>query len=148
MKEHFKKETVYYSLNIVLPLITGTLLYVLFRPDTIISGLIYKILKQELYLNAPRSYFTDFVRNHLCDILWAYSLTNTVALIFHSERNRNLKPLIICATFEIFLELMQKAKFITGTFDLLDIIFEISITAFATLLINIIFKEKKHEKNS
>lgn len=155
MKNHRTKRTsfnikvnVYYSLSIALPLISGTILYVLFRPDTFISKYIYQLFDRELYLSARNSPFSLFVKNHLSDILWAYSLTHTAFFIFHTERKHGVGVFQLCVSFESAIEFLQKANVLPGTFDILDVLFEICTTAFITQLINHIFKEKKHEKNN
>jgi len=113
-----------------------------------ISKYIYQLFNQELYLNTDNSLFCIFARNFLSDIFWAYSLTHTAFFIFHTERKHGVGVFLICVAFETAIELFQKANILPGTFDILDILFEICITAFVTQLINIIFKEKTHEKNN
>ena len=81
------------------------------------------------------AWLVTLCRNFLPDILWAYSLTFAVALVWLPEEKVILKVLVICISFEIGVELSQKIGLISGTFDWLDIIFEVCATVLGALII-------------
>ena len=88
-----------------------------------------------------------FISNFLSDILWAYSLTFTVFIILGISEKNILPTFIICGIFEISIELAQKTGLITGTFDILDIAFELAISAIALVVIKKFIKRgQKNEK--
>lgn len=120
--------------HIILPIAIGAMLYVLFRPDTHISHLVYDLLR----ITAPQfvkdipPWLTLICRNFIPDMLWAYALTAVLLFILNDNGKYSL---FICIFFEIFLEVCQKWGIVTGTFDMLDILLEVCTTAFAALII-------------
>jgi hypothetical protein len=130
-----KKEGRFWTFNIACPILMGFILYVLFRPDTHISKLVYTYIGIE-YTGIPIfNVFTSFIKNFACDILWAYSLTFTVSLLLGQGKKQFKFSFVVCAFFEILMELLQMTQLIGGTFDILDILFEIMTTAIALLII-------------
>lgn len=63
--------------------------------------------------------------------MWAYALMMTLCLISANESAINLYLLIACIIFEIFIEILQYFKIISGTFDFGDIIYEILMNLLA-----------------
>ena len=127
----------YFMANIVIPIIGGTIIYLLARPDTYISQLAYGLLgvspqSENLRVNMPVS-FWRFICNFAADILWAYSLTFAVYNVLYDSFKNTLPSIIICFVFETTIELLQLFNGLPGTFDLWDIALEICATAIASL---------------
>ena len=91
-------------LNILLPLLTGILLYFI----------------------ASQVSLTGFARNQLPDGLWAYALISCLLIIWNRQINIFWISLIFI-TFLLF-EALQHFHFIRGTGDWLDIIIYISFS--------------------
>ena len=130
-----RKKLFWYILNIVIPLLIGSTIYILIRPDTYICQYFYKALcistPPEVGIFLPTGLQT-FLRCFAADILWAYALTFAVSFILKDERSY----LYICIVFELIMEFIQLSPALPGTFDWLDIIFEICTTAIVSLIIN------------
>lgn len=73
-------------------------------------------------------------------MLWSYALTYTLFLVLEPFRKRVIFSAIISTVLGISLELLQYRKVISGTFDILDILFEITAVSLAVVIIK---KEKK-----
>jgi len=90
------KGNLFAILNIFIPLVIGVLLY-----------------------NTPVLYNTKFI-NYVPDGLWAYSFSISIFWIWKWEINTfNIITILIT---EIIFEILQKTKYISGTFDGIDIL--------------------------
>jgi glycopeptide antibiotics resistance protein len=121
-------------------LLIGLIIYLLFKPHSYISELIYNLLGSSLYIHTD-SAFAEILRNYLCDILWAYSL---IFVIDYLCECNFLLEIIFAWIFEVVMEVIQIYPIIPGTFDILDIILEVSTTVVGVCII--IFYNKKGEK--
>ena len=134
-------------LHVMLPVVVGTAVYFLVRPDTYISRYIYQtvgILEPPIMvLGFLPKWARDFLGGHAADILWAYGLTHAVFLVLEKEIGRLLPVFLICVIFETCVEFMQMFPFAKGTFDWWDIFLEICATAIASLVIKRYWEEKK-----
>lgn len=135
MKDH--KIFTFWSLNILIPLFSGLILYLLFRSDTYVSQFIYGIfaIPKNAAILCGDSRFFKFIRFYACDILWAYSLTFLLSLIIGHKSIQNIIVFIIALSFDGTIEFLQKFDIIPGTFDIIDILLEAVITVFALLII-------------
>lgn len=128
-------------LNILIPLLLGFSVYIVFRPDAIISVYIFSLLKlHPIVLCLSPEWLRIFVNNFLSDFLWAYSLTFVVSLILGYSRKNQIISFSLCFIFEAIIELLQRTKFIHGTFDIIDVFVESIAILFALVLI------KKYEE--
>ncbi len=128
----------FYRINIILPLISGVLVYLYWRPDTYISAFIWNI--SGVSPPQPQGKPTGIqiiIRYYLCDALWAYALIFSLAAFIGIDDIRLI--CIIGACFSIFMESMQLLPQFPGSFDVIDILVEIIICILATYII------KKHE---
>lgn len=134
---------VFYGLNILIPLMAGSLCYLSLRPDTYLSQAVYEVLGFEPDPIALQSFLPHglqiFFRNHMCDILWAYALTFSIFAVWTDETSHMYPKVLLAVVFEAGIEFMQRIGILSGTFDIWDIFLEIGTTALAALLI------KKHE---
>lgn len=141
------KRTVFYTLNITVPLVAGFYIYLVFRPDSYIVKAV-----QPLGIGFRNNYpdfhpFFRFIRNFIPDILWAYSMSFAVFAVLAPPESRTAVPAAICICFGILVEFFQKIGLFHGTFDLLDILFEAAAILLSTLIIK---KERRiyNEKSS
>lgn len=125
-----KRNILSFFINIFLPLAVGLCVYLFFYNGTYIN----LILGIELDFKL-KSVFGIFVKSWLCDILWAYALTHSLYLALHAFKHRILISAIISICFAIILELLQLLGCVAGTFDILDILFQIAAVCLAAALI-------------
>ena len=132
-----KRIRIFTLLNIVLPIALGVLIYTITRPDTYISQWIYRIGHFSIPHYAVKDmlplWLWMFLCNFSADILWAYSLTYAVYAIFYDSPRYMHLIFAVCILFEIGIELLQLFDILKGTFDFLDIAFEICTSAIASL---------------
>jgi len=145
MKGRKRYTLIFFCVNIAVPIILGALIYLFFRKDTYISIFISKYLA----LPNPESVFSPFIektlKNYFADTMWAYSLTFSVLLILGYSKKNLFITFGVCSIFETTIECLQKTKLFHGTFDVLDIAFELITTIFALLVIKKYFEEVKHK---
>lgn len=107
------------ALNVVLPLAAGFFIYVFFKHGTLINH--YLKYESDIYLSGNAG---KFVICWLTDILWSYSLAFLLN-VFSCTFNNRWPVILLNTAFIIVIELMQRIGIIHGTFDWLDIIFEL-----------------------
>lgn len=139
IKSHF----LFYITNTIAPIILGIAIYLIIKPNAYISYIIYKYLPFQLSISlSPRNIITIFIHNYLCDILWAYAFMMTLCFTSAYQCTLRFHTVIACIIFELFIEILQYFHIISGTFDFMDIIWEI----LANLLALAIWKYNKKKK--
>lgn len=142
MQAKYRKMLAAYIACIFFSLLCGLFIYTVFRPDTFIAIRVRELL--HLSVSGLPGIFPPlvnaFLRNFACDILWAAALTLTVALILGPEQR--VFSLAICIIFEVGLEAAQITPWISGTFDVLDIVLE-SVT---TIIIMTTMRRNRNEE--
>lgn len=131
-----KRKLLTFFFNIFLPLAVGLCIYLFFRKGTyinLVSGIEFNF--------ALKSGFGVFVKSWLCDILWSYSLTYSLYLVLCAFEHRILISAIISICVGTVFELLQLLPSVAGTFDILDILFQIAAVLLAVALI------KRREKS-
>lgn len=119
-----------------------------------IGGIIYIFLRRNTYIhfifNIPREFycnisfpFDNFIRYHLPDFLWCYSMSMALYSILLPKKS-NISICVISMLFGIGLEVLQYLSIISGTFDFIDCI----IYVLAAIISNIFYKKRgiKNEK--
>ena len=128
----------FYILNILIPLFLGLVIYCSIGSGILISRLICRVLPFACFKGGGGPvWLPSMVRNFFPDMLWAYSLTFAVAAIVLGEGKYVPLVAIICSVFEVAIEISQLSGLISGTFDLLDIILELSATMVALSIIEL-----------
>ena len=134
-------------LNIIVPILAGTLIYLFLAPDTFIVKGGWRILGRRNPLEAINimdfPYPVRWIRFYVCDALWTYALSNTVILILGDAKRNILIGCSIGILFSIIMELLQLFSFFPGTFDIWDIFTAI----IAGITAGIINKEQKENFN-
>lgn len=143
-----------YIANIFIPLLLGTVIYFVFRPDTYISIYLSQAFHsigwnmQSVYGSGNPA--AAFLQNFGCDILWAYALVFAVHYFAakpdnHANPAQSLVPVfVLCLIFDIIIEILQYMSIISGTFDVMDVIVEVAATFAAVGVIYNICKGDKH----
>ncbi len=137
------KKTCFYLCNILIPLMIGAMLYCLLRPDAWISLRLYRLFSLgPATLPLPR-WLLQILRCFGADILWSYALTFAVAWVLSESRPWQI--LAVSAGFSLLTECTQAFGWLRGTFDPLDILLQICITALGALIIKL---HKSKEKRT
>lgn len=137
--------------HVFLPLLTGTVIYLLLRCDSIIlfkwfdSILLTKSIDYFRAFFLPyRSHIPSWVTYSLPDGLWGYALLSTLLIIWRNDFNI-LRIWICIAIFAgPFLELMQYKNYLPGTYDLIDIFTYLFFSSLSILVFKL--KTDYHEK--
>lgn len=119
------KRRLFIITNTLFPLSFSVFIYLFFRRTPILTYLetnFYKfnILRDKVYIHLSNdNVFFYFIKYYLTDFLWAYVIG--FILTINCEFRRLYVVIIIIIVFEIF----QLIGILSGTFDILDILFEV-----------------------
>ena len=128
-----KKELLFYLLNIVVPLLIGTYIYIRYSPNVIFVGYLNNFVELKAKeLNSA----TLFLRNYFCDFCWSYSLAFFISFIYY-ENLSLVYSILIPTTIGSVIELLQLIGFINGTYDLFDIFVELLATLLCFMILKI-----------
>ena len=128
-----------YLINILLPLITGAVFYIVLRSDTYIARCFYQMFHLEYAFEIKDNFCITFVRNYVCDMFWAYALMMTLWLAL--DKTELYKVSFIAFLFAAFVECSQIRGVIKGTFDIGDILLEGIAIGIASFVIKRIEKD-------
>ena len=120
------------TINILVPIVVGFLLYaVVFGDAILVNGVIKGIGITIDPLIKNHNHATLLVRYYLADMLWAYSLTFACYAI--------LRDIVYCIRvaipFSVLIECLQIVPGVPGVFDLYDILVEMVAVFFAVFVL-------------
>lgn len=124
-------------LHIMCPLTAGALIYCLAAPDIIFIKKTADFMGWSVHMQmlpTDSSLFT-LIRNYLPDMMWGYSLVFALFCIIGNNAASVWKVFWMAFPFSMAMELMQKASFVPGTFDVFDIAVEFLAEAIAACII-------------
>lgn len=107
-------------------MIIGLCIYLLFGSNTYINSL-FGISIKFTFGNV----LDIFIKSWFCDILWSYSLFNAIWISLFAFKRRTFIASLISFVLVISIESLQYFSVISGTFDILDIFFELTAVGFA-----------------
>ena len=128
------KSNKFYLLNIILPLIIGSLIYLFIDFERLI---ILRYIKDNHFLNFSSEFneisflsdslkeeFLKNLRNYLPDALWFYSLMSFLLFVWKKTTPFWKTHILIISLLliPIIFEISQLFNFLPGTFDILDIV--------------------------
>jgi hypothetical protein len=120
-------------INVILPLAIGTSIYVLFVPTAHISSWINSLLGKSIYIGIDIK-LGSYITCYMSDCLWAYALFFLLLFIQVEKINDLWLVMVECIVFEAVTEFMQYIGVFDGTFDWLDIAFEVASTIVACIV--------------
>jgi len=132
-----------------LPILLGGFIYLISRPKTILLFDWIKTIQLEKETDEIREFFSSFhfsewIRFNLPDLLWVFSFTYVMLIIWKGVESKTKVFYYILPLFiGIASELLQYFNQNLGTFDIKDIIFY----SFGFLLGIIIFKTTNQSNN-
>ena len=144
----FKKLTIVYIIS-VLSLFSGILLYLIYRPTSLIMfkwikhlGLYESVLNLRVYLKDYTP--PDFIIYNLPNGLWILSITLLIHTIWIKNFNIIFK-IYLSLIFGLIIvpETLQFIKLIPGTFDIFDLMVNIIFFLIPFLIFKISFKYNK-----
>lgn len=134
------KKIVFLILNVLVPILLGTIIYYLISPEVMFVQQIDKIFGYRVHINGINlnNVIIQFVRNYLLDMMWGYALVFALFFIIVNNTAELMKIFIIAFAFSAIMEFLQLTSFVRGTFDIFDIIVEFLAEVTAVFII------KKH----
>ena len=124
MKKH---NSICIILNFTVPILVGAIFYYLLSSDVIFVRLIDERIGGGLHFPSllANGYVVKYVRFYLLDMLWSYALVFSLHYIWGNNTARLKWILGMAFIFSAGMELLQLTSFVKGTFDILDILFEV-----------------------
>jgi len=120
-----------YALNIIVPLAVGTLIYIVSRPYSFVSVIVYSVTGLRGHSGAVPA----LVNNYVPDLVWAYALVFVLyAAIGVYKRDLRL-VIILSVLFTSITEILQLFSANMFTFDVTDIAVQIIAILMASLII-------------
>ena len=127
----------------VVALLLGGLLYILFRPDTYLSGMFCRISFFRRLAYAAKPCSNDFIKYYSQDFLWAFSLSCFLNAVIDSSRFYSAMCCFAAFLCGCVWEFLQKVDLVSGFFDLTDIIMYL-LASVVCFLIN--FRRENYEQ--
>lgn len=125
--------------NIVLPLLLGSVIYYLYSPDVLFVRSIDSTTNLNFHIKIDGSVWVFlFVRNFFLDMLWAYALVFMLYYLIGNNTANLRKIFLIAFSLSVAMEILQITPIVEGKFDLCDIAVEFLAEVVAVFIIKII----------
>lgn len=109
----------------LLLLVVGAMIYVFFREPVLFTFPIKELIGNNLLIELHHSWWFDFLRYNIPDLLWC------VALINYSHYAPTLFLKYTSLSLPLVMEISQISTYVPGTFDIIDLtIYIILITSY------------------
>lgn len=124
-------------INVVLPILAGSLTYCFIAPDVLFLNNIYSrfVQTQNISLDIYSNVFLKITRFYLMDYLWGYALIFALYYAFGLNKSALKYIYSLAVIFSVVMEFIQLAPIVKGTFDLFDIAVEITAESLAIFII-------------
>lgn len=138
--------------HVVLPLLVGSVIYLLFRPTSLLMfrwakhfGIFDYVIKMRAVIFKYNAYLPKWFIFSLPNALWVYSLTAYMLLLWYGHSGK-MKYFWISLglLFSAGMEILQYFYILPGTFDLKDLVFVIAGFALPILLNKKILLRRLH----
>ncbi len=127
------------------PIAVGALIYGMASPDVIFikkaSDFIGKTIQIPVF--SADDVFLRLVRNYVPDMMWGYSLVFALFFIIGNHAADVWMVFWIAFPFSAAMEMMQKASFVPGTFDVFDIFAEFFAETAAACMIHQLYSREE-----
>ena len=140
MKKSKKKNTVILLLNVIIPILLGTIIYYFLSPDVLFVKRIDQLLGNGFHISymGTECLIWKFIRNYFLDMLWGYALIFGLFLV-SGNNIADLKKIFLTAfLFSAVMEILQMTPVARGTFDIFDILVEFLAEIAAVFIIKIL----------
>lgn len=124
-------------LHIICPITAGALIYCLAAPNVMFIKITEDFMGWEAHMRMlpPDSVLLRLIRNYLPDMMWGYSLVFALFRIIGNTAASIWKVFWVAFPFSAVMEMVQKASFVPGTFDVFDIAVEFLTEIIAACII-------------
>jgi len=129
-------------LHMLVPVMLGAFLYWLMCPDVYFVRQIDSVLQIHRDNSITDNLLIRVVRNYFLDALWSYSLYCTLIIVLDSRR----LAIALAIAFAVIMEMLQITSRCLGTFDVIDIVFEIISVLIANVTTKNYLKESSYEE--
>lgn len=136
-----KKKKLFIFFNIIIPLSLGLVIYLFCYETTYITTCFEAVFEYTLPYFYSDSIIYQILTCWACDILWAYSLTFSLFLCLKNFNHALLLSSALSAILSLTIEILQIPHIVNGTFNVLDIIFELTAIIVAVILLKRSFKK-------
>ena len=140
------KERRFIVLNILIALAFGSFFYLIFCPDVWIVKKVQDLFGITFQISVTKTVpyvLLKWVRNYLCDFLWAYALLFAMDLFWPVKKYRMIGSFLAAFAFGTGMEILQISDRVTGVFDVWDILAELIAECLAMLIIYVYRRKKK-----
>lgn len=121
--------------NIAAALLAGALFYIFFRKGTYLHSFLQICFHTQPPFIRVDSPILAAICNHFGDFTWAYALCCALLMIFASGKYSAQLAVLSTTALGAGLELLQRTKIVSGTFDIADILAELSAALLAVIMI-------------
>lgn len=134
------------TLHIICPIAVGSLIYSMASPDVIFIKKTADFIGKTICISVfpADSVFLRLVRNYLPDMMWGYSLVFALFCIIGNNAAGVWKAFGIAFPFSAAMEMIQKASFVPGTFDVFDIFVEVLSETAAACIIYKLYSSRRN----
>lgn len=112
----------------MLPIVAGGIIYLITSPDAYVTRAVWTIARIENpfagIVIEEQPFIIRFARYYLCDFLWALSLFQSIVILLGDDHTR--MAIGIGSIFCMVCEFSQLTAMIPGTFDVNDLLVELS----------------------
>ncbi|MBR6506586.1 MAG: hypothetical protein IKT37_03170 [Clostridia bacterium] len=127
------------ALNILVPLIIGLAVYFAVQKSTYLERVFAAMFAVDFKPLVWSGWTYTFTVCWLCDVLWSYSLVFSLWVSLYSRKNAVLLSVVLALFAGVAFELLQLFGQVGGTFDVFDIIMELT----AAILAAVVIKRRK-----
>ena len=130
------RNKVFLLANMIVPILTGAVIYYVTSPDVIFVRQLDTILgmRVHMYDISYHSTIVRFIRYYALDMLWGYALVFALYFILDNNTASLFKIFVIAYVFSVIIEILQLTSFVKGTFDVFDLVVE-RVAVIAAVLI-------------
>ena len=118
------RNKVFLLANMIVPILTGAVIYYVTSPDVIFVRQLDTILgmRVHMYDISYHSTIVRFIRYYALDMLWGYALVFALYFILDNNTASLFKIFVIAYVFSVIIEILQLTSFVKGTFDVFDLV--------------------------
>ena len=131
------RNKVFLFANMIVPILTGAVIYYVTSPDVIFVRQLDTILgmRVHMYDISYHSTIVRFIRYYALDMLWGYALVFALYFILDNNTASLFKIFVIAYVFSVIIEILQLTSFVKGTFDVFDLVVELIAEIAAVFII-------------
>lgn len=131
------RNKVFLLANMIVPILTGAVIYYVTSPDVIFVRQLDTILgmRVHMYDISYHSTIVRFIRYYALDMLWGYALVFALYFILDNNTASLFKIFVIAYVFSVIIEILQLTSFVKGTFDVFDLFVELIAEIAAVFII-------------